>query len=165
MRRLKSFLAYTAAVLLVPIVLMLFIELDVWARGLVDLTGLTVSPWYTGGETARCLERGKYRVIVHRPVFDGLCAERGKGFVQLDWTPPEGLPRIVDEEIDMDGDGRQDLRLLLDTAAGTVELTAENPAVIGVREVLRLRNAWAVRVDLWNPKKLGTESERCLSDT
>ena len=156
MPRLKSFLAYMAAVFLVPFVLMLFIELDTWARGLVELADLTVSPWYTGGETARCLERGEYRVIIHRPVFEGLFAEREKGFVQLDWTPPEGLPRFVEEDLDLDGDGRRDLRILLDTVGGSAELTAENPAVIGVREVLRLRNAWTVRVDLWNPKKLVT---------
>ena len=48
MKRIRKFLVYVWALMAVPILLATFIGNNVWARKLVNFTGLKVSPLYTG---------------------------------------------------------------------------------------------------------------------
>jgi hypothetical protein len=66
---------------------------------------------YTGGPVERSIDRGTYRIDVHAAVKSRAPVARLKEFVQLDWKPVAALPAQVDEEVDVDGDGRPDLRV------------------------------------------------------
>lgn len=142
----KAFLGYTAALLAVPVIITAFIGMDFWTHKLVSATGITVSPWFTGGEVIRTIEHGSYRTLLRRPVFDGLIGERKQGFVQIDWGQLDALPAGIEEEIDYDGDGCRDFRIKLNSKTGEAALTRYSPQGISLEGSYKLKEAWAVRV-------------------
>ena len=114
MKPLSPILGYAAAALTIAAaVLTPFLLIDVFTRG-VAATGVRIDPAYAGGEPLRIIDRGAYRVVVHRPVLRRSPLERTGSFVQLTWTPAAGLPAHVSDEIDLEGDGRPDLRAVFD---------------------------------------------------
>ncbi|HVP39326.1 MAG TPA: hypothetical protein VMS93_09110 [Candidatus Saccharimonadales bacterium] len=164
-------LAWAAAA--VPLVLATFIGLNGWARVLVQITGVAISPWYTGGKVVRVIDHGAYRTHLHEPVFTGLLGPRKTGFVQVDLLTPEPaaataaggargaaraaavpdsvhLPGHLVESVDFDGDGAADFRLDVDTRVGTARVTAFNPRVLGVHEIIRFEHGLGLRVRLRN---------------
>jgi hypothetical protein len=151
MSRIASITGYTLAVMATPVVLATFIGMPFWAGQLVAVTGLKVSPWYSGGEVAQTIDHGQYHCLIHRPIFDGLICERSKGFVQVNWTPLESLPGKIAEDISLDG-GDPDFHIELDTSAGAAKLDALNPRVLGLEGTYKLKKSWAVRVLLSNTK-------------
>jgi hypothetical protein len=153
MSKLKAFLGYTAAVLSPLIVLVSFLGLDYLAEPFITATGLTVSANFTGGEVVQTVDHGAYQAAVHRPVFDALIGERKEGFVQIDWAPLDALPALVEEEIDVDGDGKADMRLQVDPAGEETTLTAYAPWVLEMEGTYRLPEMVAVRVTLHNPNR------------
>jgi hypothetical protein len=155
MRKLKSILGYAWALTALPIILATFIGMNVWAKGFAGLTGLEISPWYSGGKSAYVVSHEGYTTTVNEPVFQGLVGETKKGFVQVKWTPAEGasLPDELSEAIDFDGDGAPDFSVRLCAGADKAELEATNQLVVGVREVLDLGKERAVRVNVLNPKR------------
>ena len=153
--RCKTVLAYTAAILVIPLVLALFVGLGGWMRLFVNATGLTVSPWYTGGSVVVVVPHGAYETRIHRPVFDALMGERSTGFTQIDWSPKEALPRQIDEELDLDGDGRADVRVRWNVPANKVEVQALSPRVLGEEGHYELRQRLTLRIALRNPNKPG----------
>lgn len=154
MKTAKSVLGYIWAALCA---LAVFVTLMGATSGLDDLfvsvTGLTISPLFSGGEVVRTIKHGTYQTQIHRPVFDALIGERKKGFVQVGWAPPEDLPRYIDQEIDVDADGAPDFRIQLDTETLQADLTPYAPYVIGLEDVYQLREELAIRVLLWNPSR------------
>ncbi len=155
MRRLKSVLGYAWALTALPIILATFIGMNVWARGFTGLTGLEITPWYTGGKCAYTVPHEGYTTSVHEPVFQGLLGETKRGFVQVKWTPAAGLslPDELSDAIDVDGDGAPDFSVRLKAGAEEAELEPLSPLVLGVREVLDLGKERAVRVNVLNPKR------------
>jgi hypothetical protein len=149
MNRVKVILCYGLALLMLPAVLMLFINWESWRMNLGFATGLTVSPRFTGGAVEHYIDRGDYQIQIHRPVFDGLITQRRDGFVQVDWTPIGRVPKHFEEPIDFDQDGQVDFVIRWDTNNGVAELSSSNPEiVVGIREVLKLTDAWSVRIKL-----------------
>jgi hypothetical protein len=114
MKRLTSTLGYTAAGLtIVAAILIPFWLMNAFTRG-VAATGVRVDPVYAGGAPLRTIDKGGYRVVVHRAVERPTPLARIDSFVQLDWTPATALPARVSDEVDLDGDGRPDLRATFD---------------------------------------------------
>jgi len=149
MTRFKTFLYYSWALMGVPIVLATFMGMNFWAKKLVAITGLEVSPRFTGGQVINTVKHDEYKTLIHRPVFNGLIRERRNGFVQIKWKPNESLlPRLIDEEIDFDTDGRSDFRIRLDTQTNEAELQAFNGEVVSPGEVLVLGNERIIRITL-----------------
>jgi hypothetical protein len=148
MSKLRSLLAYTVAILLIFLVMATFVGSDHWNRLLVAKTGLRVNDWITGGEVEHRIDRKGYWVEIFHPVFRGLLTDRREGFIQIEWKPLASLPGHVDEPIDWDKDGRTDFRISLDTANGESKLIQEEPSVLGIRQVLKLQDAWMVRVNI-----------------
>jgi hypothetical protein len=148
MSKLQSFFAYTVGVLLIFMVMATFIFSNQLSKLLVAKTGLKVSPWITGGEIEQRVNRENYWVEIYHPVFRGLLVDRPQGFIQIKWKPLGSLPRQVNERIDWDGDGRSDFHIYLDTVTGESKLIRAEPRVLGVRQVLKLQDAWMVRVNL-----------------
>ena len=148
MNRLRSVMGYTWAGLAVLIILVTFIGNGYLSRRLAAATGVTVSPWITGGEVAKTSDYGTYRTVVHRPVFDGLVGERSEGFVQVDWEPGNEPPPVVEERVDLGRERRIDFLLRLDTRAGTATVEDLAGTVIGIDHVYRVGKGWAVRISL-----------------
>ncbi len=154
MRRIKSVLGYAWAALGIPMVLATFIGMNSWARGFASITGLQVSPWFTGAEVARTIDHGGYETRIHRPVFDGLLSERSRGFVQVVWVPKgDALPATIEEELDIIGDDKADCRIRLETRTNQLSLTPLCENVLGVKEKLVFEKDRGVRISVTNPRK------------
>jgi hypothetical protein len=148
MKKLYSALGYGWAVLTIFIVLATFLGNDYFSKRLASATGVTVSPWYSGGEVTQVVEHGVYRTFVHRPVFDGLVGERSEGFIQIDWKPAEGLPPMITESVAL-SDGEL-ISIRLDTKTGGAAVTSAGTAAVGLDQIYKLKDGWAVRVVLHN---------------
>ncbi len=146
MNKLKGFLGYIWAFLAFFIALATYVGYDTFPRKLAAATGITVSPRFTGGEIVRTIDHGPYKTHIHRPVFDGLIGEREKGFIQLNWEPFAGLPPVIREKIDYDGDNTEDFLITLDTRTGDTSLTAYNTSVRSMERSYKLKRGWAARV-------------------
>ena len=152
MSKLKAFFGYSLAILALPIMLATFMGEGFWMQTLVSATGLRVSPWTTGDDVARTVDHGVYETRIHKPVFMALIGERSEGFVQVDWAPLGRVPAQVTEDIDYNADGQPDFRVELDAQTRQAKVTAYTAQVIGLQGVYRLKDAWAVRVNLKNSK-------------
>lgn len=151
--KLKTILAYGLALLSLPIALSTFIGMNLWSHKFVEVTGLQLSPRYTGGEVIRTIQRPEYEIAIHRPVFDGLFTERAEGFVQIDLkgtTQANFLPNNLTTDIDYNGDGQADFTLNYDTEKNLAQITAYNPAVLLLEGSYILKDRRAVRVKLHN---------------
>ena len=148
MNRLRSVMGYTWSGLAVLVVLVALIGNGYLSRRLAAATGMTVSPWITGGEIAKTSDHGTYRAVVHRPVFDGLVGERSEGFVQVDWEPGSEPPPVVEERVDFRRERGIDFLLRLDTHAGTATVRDLAGTVIGIDHVYRVDKGWAIRIAL-----------------
>ncbi len=152
MARLKSILGYLAAVFSGIVMLATLPAIMFLSEPFITASGLVVSAKYTGGVVAQTIDHGAYRTRVHRPAFEALIGESRRGFVQVDWLPPDTLPPRIEEQIDADGDGQADLRLEVDTVNKVSTLTPYAPWVLDVEGTFRLKDALMVRVRLLNPR-------------
>ena len=146
MKKLKSFLGYTWAVAAIIIALATFFGYDYFSRTLAVGTGVTITPLYSGGEIVKTVDHGNYKTSIHRPVFDALIGQTKEGFIQINWEPSAGLPQVVSEGFDYKNDGKEDFIITLNTSTGKATLAKNNPAVLDIGNLYRLRNGWAVRV-------------------
>jgi hypothetical protein len=148
LKKLKSVLGYTAAVLALAVVIATFAGQRQLSVALVSATGIKVSPWYTGGEVVKVVDHETYTTRIHRPVFDGLIGDRDEGFIQIRWEARSGLPPVIREEIGYSGKGRADFAVTLNTATGAATVAGYHPAVGPVIRAVRLDNGWVVRIAL-----------------
>lgn len=86
-----------------------FVLTGVFARALAR-TGVHVDAVYSGGTIARTVVREGYQIDVYRPVQPH-AMQPVEGFVQIAFRPVNSLPRHVDEDVDLDGDGQADVRV------------------------------------------------------
>jgi len=106
-------LGYTAAgVTLLMALLVPFILWGTFTKAFAGL-GLHVDEVYSGGPEVRTIQLAGYSIDVHRPVFPHMMQSE-KPFVQLDWRPANALPEHISDLVDVDGDGRADLRVEFD---------------------------------------------------
>jgi hypothetical protein len=152
MNKLKSFFGYFLAALGVPLILITFMGSSNWMQLLVSTTGLKINPLYTGGEVARAYSQDGMRIEIYEPVFEALVGESKSGFVQVAFGPKVAA-RQVDAEIDYDNDGTADFRVQWDTATSNVTITPYSPLILGLEGTYELKTAYAVRVNLRNPRK------------
>lgn len=108
----------------------------------------------TGGEVMRTIERDTYQTRVRRMVFDDVVVgERKRGFIHVDWLPPDALSAHIDEEIDADADGQADFRVEADTVNNETTLMPYASWVLELERTYRLKDSLAVRVTLRNPSR------------
>lgn len=72
--------------------------------------GFRIDPMYSGGTLARTDTRNGYTIAINKPVHPR-ALERGSSFVQVTFSPVSALPAAIDETIDLDGDGKPDVRV------------------------------------------------------
>lgn len=152
MRRVKAIAAYSWVGLLLLVALLTFLANAPLARKLVSVTGMTISPRFSGGEVMRTVDHGTYQVRIHRPVFDGLFSDRWEGFVQITWAPLADLPSVIEESVDIEGSGKEDFAIRVDRTTAMASLLRKNDRVIGVPASVATDNGWLVRVQLKKKK-------------
>jgi hypothetical protein len=152
MSKLKPTLGYLGAGLAVSLVLVTLVGMSGWMRLIAD-SGLRVSPWITGDVVAFTIRHNGYETRIHKPVFLGLLWETGDGFVQVDWTPRENAPGLIDEAVDYDSDGTDDFRVVWNTRTGEIALTPLSEDVLYLEGKYELNDAWVVRVRVKNPNR------------
>jgi len=148
MQKLRSIFGYSVAVIAIPVILATFIGMNFWSEKLVDVTGLTITPWFNGGEVVRTIEHGEYRTLIHREVFDGLIKEKNVGFVQLDWEPINKVPSQLVEEIDYDNDGTIDFKIEFYTRNVKAIIKEDSSEVGKLTHCYKLRDRYMIRVEL-----------------
>ncbi len=146
MKKIKSIIGYIWAMLALFIAPATFLGQSYFSQTLARTTGITINPWFSGGEIVKVIDHAGYKTSVHRPVFDSLIGQTKEGFVQINWYPAASLPSVIREGIDYNGDGRDDFIVTLNTDTGETTLTRHNPAVLSIEKSYRLKNGWAVRV-------------------
>jgi len=114
MHRIRPILGYGGAVLTLTAALLTPFFLYGWFEKVIGSTGLTIHPVYSGGEVSHVIPRGAYSILVNRPVLKTSPLQRHNSFIQLTWTPVAGLPAHVADEVDLDRDGRLDVRVEFD---------------------------------------------------
>jgi len=112
--RILSILAYTGAgLMLLVTVCVPFVLMGVFSN-VVAHAGLHIDASYSGGTIARTIQKDGYRIEVYQPVRPRLL-ERVEPFVQIVFEPVDSLPAQVpmhiNDEVDLDGDGRPDVRV------------------------------------------------------
>jgi len=108
--RILSILAYTGAGFMLLIAACVPFVLIGAFSGVVAHAGLHIDPMYSGGTIARTVQRDGYRIVVYQPVQPRML-ERIDPFVQIVFEPADRLPARVSDEVDLDGDGRPDVRV------------------------------------------------------
>ncbi len=148
--KLQSFFGYLIASLMVPVVFISLMGMQPLAEGLVKLTGVVISPWYTGGEVARTISHGAYDLRIHRPVFDWLIGEQREGFVQVVWAKTENLPVDIVEDVDYDNDGQADFQVTLHPKTKTAEWRPYSERAFGMDGPFAIGDGIGVRIKLKN---------------
>jgi hypothetical protein len=159
----RAKLGYTAAALtMLAAFLTPFLLMETFAKSFAAL-GLHVDEVYSGGPKLRTVQNGSYSITIHKPVLPQMLQSE-KPFVQLDWTPVSALPQHVSDLVDVDGDGRPDIRVDFDVPGNPkaplrVNVESYNPRYVSMqnagkerfsRLIVRVDNAVLVRVPLAN---------------
>jgi hypothetical protein len=135
LKRILPVLGYTAAgATLLAVVLVPFVFIDLFTRAFAA-TGVQIDPAYSGGEVSYVINRGGYKIVVNQPVRPTSPLSRFEPFVQIAWSPVTTLPSRVAEEIDIDRDGRPDVRIEFANPSGPadelrVNAAPESPRVV-----------------------------------
>jgi hypothetical protein len=109
-KRILLILAYASAALTLIIAACTpFFLMGAFSRAVAH-AGLHIEAAYSGGTIARTYERHGYQIVVHEPVRTR-ALQRVDPFVQIDFKPVSALPAVVDEEVDLDGDGLNDVQV------------------------------------------------------
>ncbi len=159
--RIRSFLAYTGAGLTLAVAVCVPFVLIGGFSNAVAHAGLHIDSVYSGGTIARTIQRDGYRIEIYRVVRPRML-ERIEPFVQIAFDPADRLPAQVNEEIDLDGDGRADVRVSFAVPSDASakmhgEVTALNGGYVSLsnvsdesfsRMVVRADNRVVVRVPL-----------------
>jgi len=146
MNKLKAFVGYFVAALMVPVVFVTLMGMGPIAELLVSVTGVEISPWTTGGEVVRTINQGRYETRIHRPVFDALIGQKREGFVQVVWYPTGNLPETLTEAIDYDNDGQNDFEVTLNRDSKTAEWTPTNANALRMEGPYRIGDGLGVRI-------------------
>lgn len=162
--KLRAKLGYMAAAMtILAAFLVPFVLMDTFSNGFASL-GLHVDEVYSGGPTARTIQKDAYTIDIHSTVYPHML-QTEKPFVQLDWTPVSALPSRVTDLVDIDGDGRPDVRVNFavpkDSKAPLhVDVTSLNPRYEAMENagkeqysklIVRVDNAILVRIPLAKP--------------
>jgi hypothetical protein len=123
MKKLRSILGHSGAVLTLVLALLSPFLLFGWFEKAIGAAGLHISPVYSGGEVARVIAREGYRIVVYRPTLRGSPLQRIDPFIQMRWTPEAGLPNAVVDDVDLDGDGTPDVQVRFNPARLVVDVS------------------------------------------
>jgi hypothetical protein len=137
----KAALGYLAAV--VTLCLAVLVPFVLYGRfsHFFSHAGLKVDEMYSGGPKLRTIVADGYTIDVHREVRPHLLQDASP-FVQLDWSKVKELPAHVSDAVDIDGDGRPDVRVTFDVPKDPkaylhADVEALNPKYKSVHNISR----------------------------
>jgi hypothetical protein len=110
--KIRATLGYTAAIVTMLVALLTPLLYGMFSKGFAAL-GLHVDEVYSGSPVVRSIPAGAYTVAIHRVVYPHMLQSE-KPFVQIDWTPAAALGSHISDLVDIDGDGRPDVRVSFD---------------------------------------------------
>jgi hypothetical protein len=151
MSKIISFFAYIIAVLCIVVAVATFVGNGFFAAKIADLTGIRVSPVFSGGEVKKILKLKGYEVKIHEPVFQGLFSPRKNGFVQVDFVGEE-IPGNISSDIDYDNDGITDFKISVDTKSGKGTIESFDKRVVSLIGIYPIKNGFAARINLRSGK-------------
>ena len=127
MKRLKSILGHTGAILTVMCAIVAPFLLFGWFESAIAAMGLRIHPEFSGGQVARTIVRPGYRIELYQRVGRTSPWQRVDPFIQLRWTPVSALPVAVSEDLDVDGDSKPDVRISFEPARLVADAVPLNP--------------------------------------
>jgi hypothetical protein len=127
MKRLRSILGNSGAVLTLALAVLAPFLLFGWFQSAIGAARLHIDPTYSGGEISHVIQRQGYRIVVNRPVPRRSPLQRIGPFVQITWTPADRLPARLSDEVDLDGDGTPDVRVAIDSQNLVVDVAPLGP--------------------------------------
>jgi hypothetical protein len=123
MKNIKTVLGYSGAILTVALAAATpFVLLGGFTRAIGGL-GLKIHPSFSGGELSHTVPGPGYRILVRQRAGKTSPLQRTEPFVQAEWNPLATLPASVSDEVDLDGDGRADVRVAFRPADLVVDVT------------------------------------------
>lgn len=145
MIKIKNFIGFLWAALVLLAIPAVFIFSDKLAAKLVDASAMKISPIYTGGEVFKTIENKGYQTIINKPVFACLAGETKKGFIQVAWRAGEKLPAALEENIDINGDNKPEFTITFDTASKKAAIKNDTGKAAYIIKVYTLKTGFAVR--------------------
>ena len=126
MKKLRSILGNTGAVLTLALAVLAPFLLFGWFQAAIGAAHLRIDPTYSGGQISHVIDRANYRIVVNRPVPRRSPLQRIGPFVQITWTPAASLPAHFSDDVDLDGDGTPDVRVAIDSRNLSVDVAPLN---------------------------------------
>jgi pimeloyl-ACP methyl ester carboxylesterase len=160
MATVKSFGGYLIAALMIPLALLTLMAMMPVSELLVQVSGVEISPWFTGGEVARTASHAGYETRIHRPIFDGLFSQRREGFIQVVWAKADVLPDIIVEDIDFDNDGQADFQVTLYPRQKVAAWQPYNEYALELQGPYAIGDGLGVRIQLANKEVIMKEATR-----
>lgn len=152
MKQLTAILGYAAAGATICVAILVpFLLYGTFTNAFARL-GLHVDEVYSGGPKLRTIQASGYTIDVHRTVSPHLL-QNAMPFVQLDWRPANVLPSRVDDLVDIDGDGKPDVRVSFEVPQNPkaplhVDVVSFSPAYASLHAIRKQRfSALIARVD------------------
>ncbi len=127
MKRITSIFGHTGAILTVVIAAIGPFLLFGWFERAIGGLGLKIHPEYSGGELSHTITRPGYRILILKRVGKTTPWQRVEPFIQAQWTPVSSLPPSVSDDVDLDGDGKADVRVSFKPADLIVDATPLDP--------------------------------------
>lgn len=152
MKKIIQIFAYTWAFVCVLLIPITFMGNYQFATILSKLSFMKVSPVFTGGETARTIEKDSLKIIINKPVFEALIGKSSKGFVQIKFSGNNNLPKIINQEIDFNNDGTPDFKLYINTISNDTKLESINKNIRALIISSKAKDGWIVRVGIAKEK-------------
>ena len=146
MKKFKITAGIIWAILSMILLLIFFPGFNTFSSSASKLPFMKINPRYTGGEVAFGRINGNYRLIIRKPVFNGLLKDRKTGFVQIDWRG--NIPETIIDTIDFNSDKIPDFAIEINTKESTCQLDPMNKNVEGIDVSTPTSYGWAVRVRL-----------------
>ncbi len=107
--KIRPILGYSAAALTIAVAI--FVPaLHLFFADKVNALGLHVDDMYGGGPVVRTIDKGAYKIDVHKQ-YEPKFLQRAEPYVQLSWLPPASLPAQINDDVDLDGDGKPDMHV------------------------------------------------------
>lgn len=95
--------------------IMIFMGIGSWMEKLLTGQGVEILSKFNGGDVLYESPSADYLLLVHEPVHDGVFVKSTTSYVQIDWLAAEHLPDRIEEGIDYNRDGVDDLKVEIDT--------------------------------------------------
>lgn len=123
MKTIKTVLGYSGAILTVVLAAITPFVLLGGFTNAIGALGLRIHPTFSGGEFSHAQPAPGYQIRVFKRVGQTTPLQRVDPFIQVHWTPAAALPASVSDTVDLDGDGRADVRVAFRPSELVVDVT------------------------------------------